>query len=84
MDFVNFLSYGAIGISLALAILAYRLLTKVQNSQTERPAIIKQIKNFLWVAVFLSVFFGMMEYAFLLNDFFAFGSFSVILSGKYC
>ena len=63
MDFVNFLSYGAIGISLALAILSYRLLTKEQNSETERPAMLKQIKNFLGVAVFLSVFFGLMEFA---------------------
>ena len=61
MEFIDFLSYGAIGISLALAILSYRLLTKEQNSQAERPLMLKQIKNFLWVAVFLSVFFGLME-----------------------
>ncbi|HNV52597.1 MAG TPA: hypothetical protein PLH91_13630 [Tenuifilaceae bacterium] len=61
MDFINFLKYGAIGIALALAILSYRLLSKEQEKDTERPGFLRSIRNFMWLAIFLSVFFGLLE-----------------------
>lgn len=62
MEFLDFLKYGAIGISLALAILSYRLLSKEQEKEVERPAFLKSIKSYMYLTVFLSVFFGMMEF----------------------
>jgi hypothetical protein len=61
MEFLDFLKYGAMGISLALAILSFRLLSKEQEKETERPAFLKSIKNYMWLTVFLSVFFGFLE-----------------------
>lgn len=61
MEYIDFLKYGAIGISLALAILAFRLLSKEQENAEERPAMLKSIRNYFIMAVFLSVFFGVTE-----------------------
>ncbi|WP_075590987.1 stage II sporulation protein M [Labilibacter marinus] len=61
MEFLDFLKYGAIGISLALAILSYRLLSKEQEKDAERPAFLKSIKSYMFLTVFLSVFFGLIE-----------------------
>ncbi len=61
MEFVDFLKYGAIGISLALAILSYRLLSKEQEKDAVRPEMLKSIKNYFLLAIFLSVFFGSTE-----------------------
>ncbi|MCF8374427.1 MAG: hypothetical protein K9H64_22590 [Bacteroidales bacterium] len=61
MEYIDFLKYGAIGISLALALLAFRLLSKEQENAEERPAMLKSIRNYFIMAVFLSVFFGVTE-----------------------
>lgn len=61
MEFLDFLKYGAIGISLALAVLSYRLLSKEQEKDTERPAILKSIKTYMLLTLVLSLFFGLME-----------------------
>lgn len=56
-----FLKYGAIGISLALAILSYRLLSKEQDRDIIREPMLKAIKGFLFLALALSIFFGITE-----------------------
>jgi len=61
MEFLDFLKYGAIGISLALAILSYRLLSKEQDKPEVRKPILNTIKIYFLLAVFLSVFFGAVE-----------------------
>jgi hypothetical protein len=61
MEFLDFLKYGAIGISLALAILSYRLLSKEQDKPEVRIPILNSIKTYFLLAVFLSVFFGSIE-----------------------
>ncbi len=61
MEFLDFLKYGAIGISLALAILSYRLLSKEQDKSEVRKPILNTIKIYFLFAVFLSVFFGVLE-----------------------
>lgn len=61
MEFLDFLKYGAIGISLALALLSYRLLSKEQEKETERPTILKSIKTYMLLTLVLSLFFGLME-----------------------
>jgi|AP12_2_1047962.scaffolds.fasta_scaffold08630_2 hypothetical protein len=61
MELIDFLKYGAIGISLALAILSYRLLTKEQDKTDVRIPMLKSIRNYFILAVFLSVFFGLLE-----------------------
>ena len=63
MEFLDFLKYGAIGISLALAILSYRLLSKEQDQKEVRLPMLKSIKSYFMLAVFLSVFFGLLEVA---------------------
>jgi hypothetical protein len=59
---LDFLAYGALGISLALAILAYRLLSKEQDKETVRPPILKAIRGYLIFAFTLSLFFGITEF----------------------
>lgn len=61
MEFLDFLKYGAIGISLALAILSYRLLSKEQDKELERPIFLKSIRSYMFLTVFLSIFFGLLE-----------------------
>lgn len=61
MAFIEYLKYGAIGISLALAVLSYRLLSKEQDKGEERPAMLKSIRNYFILAIVLSVFFGSTE-----------------------
>lgn len=61
MEFLDFLKYGAIGISLALALLSYRLLSKEQEKDAERPAMLKSIKTYMLLTLVLSVFFGAIE-----------------------
>ncbi|RMG77115.1 MAG: hypothetical protein D6714_20285 [Bacteroidetes bacterium] len=68
MDYLAFLKYGALGISLALAILSFRLLSKEQDREEVRQPMLNSIKNYLYLAVFLSVFFGLSELA---NNFFS-------------
>ncbi len=59
---LDFLAYGALGISLALAILAYRLLSKEQDKDTVRLPILKAIRGYLIFALTLSLFFGLTEF----------------------
>ncbi len=61
MEFLDFLKYGAIGISLALAILSYRLLSKEQDKSEVRIPILNSIKMYFLFALLLSVFFGSTE-----------------------
>jgi len=61
MEFLDFLKYGAIGISLALAILSYRLLSKEQDKTEVRVPILNSIKIYFLFALLLSVFFGSTE-----------------------
>ena len=61
MEFLNFLKYGAIGISLALAILSFRLLSKEQDKTEVRQPILNSIKTYIFLTLFLSVFFGSVE-----------------------
>ena len=61
MELIDFLKYGAMGISLALAILSYRLLSKEQDKENVREPMLKSIKNYFILAVLLSVFFGVIE-----------------------
>ncbi|MFO7940700.1 MAG: hypothetical protein R6U66_13215 [Bacteroidales bacterium] len=62
LHFLDFLTYGALGIALALAILAYRLLSKEQDREAIRPPILRAIKGYLVFALLLSVFFGTTDY----------------------
>lgn len=62
MDITKFLKYGAIGISLALAFFSYRLLSKEQEKTIVREEMLKSIKIYMILAVFLSVFFGTLEF----------------------
>lgn len=61
MEFLDFLKYGAIGIALAFAILAFRLLSKEQERETVRPEMLKSIKTYLIITVCLAIFFGIFE-----------------------
>ena len=61
MDFIDFLKYGAIGISLALAVLSFRLLSKEQEKDVERPGFLKIIRVYMIFAMVLSIFFGVSE-----------------------
>lgn len=58
LNFIDFLSYGAIGIALALAILSYRLLSKEQDKEQVRQPMLNSIRNYFILALILSVFFG--------------------------
>jgi hypothetical protein len=61
MEFLDFLKYGAIGVSLALAILSYRLLSKEQDKAEVRTPILTTIKLYFLFSLFLSMFFGSIE-----------------------
>jgi hypothetical protein len=61
MEFLDFLKYGAIGVSLALAILSYRLLSKEQDKSEVRIPVLNSIKTYFVFALLLSVFFGSVE-----------------------
>jgi hypothetical protein len=61
INFIDFLKYGAIGIALALAILSYRLLSKEQEKEHVRDAMLKSIKTFFILSILLSLFFGVTE-----------------------
>ncbi|MFW5706586.1 MAG: hypothetical protein ACOC12_01585 [Bacteroidota bacterium] len=61
MEFIDFLKYGAIGVSLALAILSFRLLSKEQEQSAVRKPVLNTIKVYFFMAVFLSFFFGVIE-----------------------
>lgn len=61
MDYLSFLKYGAIGVSLALAIFSYRLLSREQDQAEARPPILNTIKLYFGFALALSVFFGLTE-----------------------
>lgn len=61
MEFIDFLKYGAIGVSLALAILSYRLLSKEQDQPGVRLPMLNSIKWYFGFALLLSVFFGSAE-----------------------
>jgi hypothetical protein len=63
MELIHFLKYGAIGIALALAVLSFRLLSKEQEQTRMRPTMLRLIRNYLRVTIFLSVFFGLLELA---------------------
>lgn len=63
MEFIDFLKYGAIGISLALAILSYKLLSKEQDKPDVREPMLKSIRTYFLFALFLSIFFGALETA---------------------
>ncbi len=62
MDYLNFLKYGAIGVSLALAIFSYRLLSREQDKPEVRLPILNTIKLYFGFALALSLFFGMVEF----------------------
>jgi len=66
---LDFLAYGALGISLALSILAYRLLSKEQDKETVRPPILKAIRGYLIFALTLSLFFGLTEFIAQIREF---------------
>ena len=59
----EYLRYGAIGLVLALAILAYLLLQREQKVTRPRKEIIKTIYVFMGFALFLSVAGVVLEYA---------------------
>ncbi len=58
---LDYLAYGAIGIALATAILAFRLLSKEQKKEHPNESILKMIKWFMVLIVFFSLFFGIVE-----------------------
>ena len=58
---LSYLSYGAIGIAMATAILSYRLLASEQKKATPNESILKMIKLFMGLTIFFSVFFGVVE-----------------------
>lgn len=61
MEFIDFLKYGAIGISLALAILSYRLLSKEQAKTEPRDSILRSIGYYMALTLVLSLLFGISE-----------------------
>ena len=58
LNFIDFLAYGAIGIALALAILAYRLLSREQKNDQVREPMLRAIRNYFVLSIVLSLFFG--------------------------
>ena len=50
----QFLAYGAIGVGLALALLAYRLLSKEMDMTVPRPVVIRAIYVFMAFALVLA------------------------------
>ena len=58
---LDYLAYGAIGIAMATAILAYRLLSSEQKKEHPNESILKMIKLFMGLAIFFSLFFGVIE-----------------------
>ena len=56
LNFIDFLAYGAIGIALALAILAYRLLSREQKNEQVREPMLKAIRNYFVLSIVLSLF----------------------------
>lgn len=61
LGFIDFLTYGAIGIALALSILSYRLLSKEQKRDDVREIMLKYIRTFFMLSIVLSLFFGITE-----------------------
>jgi hypothetical protein len=58
---LEYLAYGAIGISMATAILTFRLLSSEQRKENPNESILKMIKLFMVLTVFFAVFFGVVE-----------------------
>jgi heme O synthase-like polyprenyltransferase len=52
--FASFLAYGAIGVGLALAILAYRLLSQEQKLKSPRRMFINSVYVFMVFSLILS------------------------------
>jgi len=61
INFLDFLAYGALGVSLALAILSYRLLSREQEKPEVRLPMLRSIRSYLIFAIVLSLFFGTVE-----------------------
>lgn len=61
LGFIDFLTYGAIGIALALSILSYQLLSKEQKRDDVRELMLKYIRTFFLLSITLSLFFGITE-----------------------
>jgi hypothetical protein len=59
----EYLKYGAIGLGLALAVLAFLLLQREQKVARPRKEIVKTIYVFMGFALFLSVAGFLLEYA---------------------
>ncbi|XOV67126.1 MAG: hypothetical protein ACFHU9_16015 [Fluviicola sp.] len=59
--FLEFLTYGAIGIAMVLAVLSYRLLSKEQEKEHVREPMLKSIRNYFLLSIVLSLFFGATE-----------------------
>ncbi|MCB0650471.1 MAG: hypothetical protein KDC85_04280 [Saprospiraceae bacterium] len=62
MNFLEFLNYGAIGITLALAILSYRLLSKEQDQQQVREPMLGSIRNYMAFTLVIAVLFAITEF----------------------
>ena len=61
IDLFKYLGYGAIGISLACAILSYRLLANEQKKAKPNESVLKMIKLFFGLTIFFALFFGVVE-----------------------
>lgn len=59
--FLKFLTYGAIGIAMVLSVLSYRLLSKEQEKEHVREPMLKSIRNYFFLSIILSLFFGATE-----------------------
>ncbi|MCR9172255.1 MAG: hypothetical protein NXI10_07170 [bacterium] len=59
--FLEFLTYGAIGIAMVLIVLSYKLLAKEQERDDVRVPMLKSIKSYLTLALILAAFFGVTE-----------------------
>lgn len=62
MNFLEFLNYGAIGITLALAILSYRLLSKEQDQPQVREPMLGSIRNYMAFTLIIAVLFAITEF----------------------
>lgn len=55
MDIVEILKVGLPGLVFLLSMLAYRLLSQEQNKEKPSPTILKSIKQFMYVNIFLAI-----------------------------
>lgn len=58
---LEYLAYGAIGITMATTILTFRLLMSEQKKAKPSESILKMIKWFMGLTVFFSLFYGVIE-----------------------